>query len=184
MVLVAGILLFFNRRLPELSHASAGVGLGVLLLIFSAILWAAYALAQRYLLRSLASEQILFLLYFAAVVLLLPMVRFASVLSLTKAQFGLLAFCCVNTLVAYGAFVEALGHWEVSRVSAVLSTAPLFTLLGMQLIEFLSPGIMKSEELNALSILGALAVVAGSCLCALGSQGARSNVGRRGEDPG
>jgi drug/metabolite transporter (DMT)-like permease len=172
VVLVAGMLLFFNRRLPELAHVSSGVGLGVLLLVIAALLWAAYALAQKHLLRSLASEQILFLLYSAAVVLLFPPVKFSAILDLTRPQFGLLAFCCANTLIAYGAFVEALGHWEVSRVSAVISTAPLFTLLGMRLLELLSPGLMIPEELNGFSVLGALGVVVGSSLCALGSRAA------------
>lgn len=178
-VLVGGMLLFFNRRLPELAHVSGGVGLGVLLLVIAAILWAAYALAQKHLLRSLASEQLLFLLYSAAVALLFPPVKFATVLDLTTLQLGLLAFCCANTLVAYGAFAEAIGHWEVSRVSAVISTAPLFTLLGMRLVEFFAPGLMAPEVLNGLSVLGALAVVAGSCLCALGSRGAEPGVTRQ-----
>jgi len=178
LVLIGGMLLFFNRRLPELTHVSGGVGLGVMLLVIAAILWAAYGLAQKHLLRSLASEQILFLLYSAAVVLLSPPVKFATIRGLTTLQFGLLAFCCANTLVAYGAFTEALGHWEVSRVSAVISTAPLFTLLGMKLLELVTPGLMVAEELNRLSVLGALAVVAGSSLCALGSRAAAANAGR------
>ncbi len=171
VTLVGGMLLFFNRRLPELAHLSAGVGLGVLLLVLAALVWAAYALAQTYLLRSLAPEQILFLLYSAAVALLFPPVKFATLLGLTTLQFGLLAFCCANTLIAYGAFAEALGRWEVSRVSAVISTAPLFTLFGMRLLEVFAPGSTASEELDGLSVLGALAVVTGSSLCALGSRG-------------
>jgi len=178
VVLIGGMLLFFNRRLPELAHVSGGVGLGVMLLVIAAILWAAYGLAQKHLLRSLASEQILFLLYSAAVVLLAPPVKFATIRGLTTSEFGLLAFCCANTLIAYGAFTEALGHWEVSRVSAVISTAPLFTLLGMKLLEFATPGLMVAEELNRLSVLGALAVVAGSSLCALGSRAAATSAGR------
>ncbi|HME68935.1 MAG TPA: DMT family transporter [Myxococcota bacterium] len=179
VVLVGGMLLFFNRRLPKLAHVSGGIGLGVLLLVIAAILWAAYALAQKHLLRSLASEQILFLLYSAAVALLFPPVKPATILGLTTLQVGLLAFCCANTLIAYGTFAEALGHWEVSRVSAVISTAPLFTLLGMRLVEFFAPGWMTPEELNGLSVLGALAVVAGSSLCALGSRSAEPGVTRQ-----
>jgi drug/metabolite transporter (DMT)-like permease len=181
MVLVGGLVLFFNRRLPELAHVSGGVGLGVLLLVIAAILWAAYALAQKHLLRSLTSEQVLFLLYCAAVALLLPPAKFATILGLTIAQLGLLAFCSANTLIAYGAFAEALGHWEVSRVSAVLSTAPLFTLVGMRLVERFAPTSMTREELNVLSIIGALAVVAGSGLCALGSQRAEPGAQRKSE---
>ena len=40
----------------------------------------------------------------------------------------LLAYCALNTLVAYGAFAEALAHWEASRVSTILATTPLLSL--------------------------------------------------------
>ena len=77
------------------------------------------------------------------------------------------AFCCANTLAAYGAFVEALYYWDVSRVSAVIATAPLFTLGAMWFVEWMGLGIVPPEGLNALSVAGALMVVAGSIACAL-----------------
>jgi drug/metabolite transporter (DMT)-like permease len=76
------------------------------------------------------------------------------------------AFCCANTLAAYGAFVEALDCWDVSRVSAVIATAPLFTIGAMWLVESMDLGLVAPEGLNALSMLGASMVVAGSIACA------------------
>ena len=72
----------------------------------------------------------------------------------------MLAFCCANTLIAYGAFGEALHYWDVSRVSAVLSTAPIVTLASMWVIERAGLGLMEPEGLNALSVVGALAAFA------------------------
>jgi drug/metabolite transporter (DMT)-like permease len=167
-VLLPGLLLFFNRRLPELLDLRQGLGLGVLLLLIAAIVWAAYALAQKALLKALSSQQILWLLYVAAIVLLLPMSDVASVRHLTGLQIWLLFFSCMNTLVAYGAFAEAMEHWEVSRVGAVLSLSPLFTLGGMWLMRVLAPGSIEPEHINAASVVGALFVVAGSALIALG----------------
>ena len=68
------------------------------------------------------------------------------------------------------AFVEALYFWEVSRVSAVIATAPLFTIGAMWLVERLGLGLVPAEGLNALSITGALLVVAGSIACALAAR--------------
>jgi drug/metabolite transporter (DMT)-like permease len=82
----------------------------------------------------------------------------------------MLVFCCANTLIGYGAFAEALEHWEMSRVSAVLALAPLTTLSGMWLIERIAPHLLEPEGLNPTSIVGALLVVSGSALCALGTQ--------------
>ena len=85
-------------------------------------------------------------------------------------QLGMFAFCCANTLVAYGAFVEALYFWDISRVSAVIATAPLFTIGAMWSLERMGFALVDAEGLNALSITGALLVVAGSVACALAAR--------------
>ena len=166
-ILAAGLVLFFNERLPELLRPAEGLGLGVALTVAAAISWAIYGLAQKRLQRHFSAQQVLFMIYVGATVLLLPTARPAEIAGLDGLQLGMFAFCCVNTLAAYGAFVEALACWEVSRVSAVLATAPLFTIGAMWLIERMGLGIVAAEGLNALSVAGALMVVAGSITCAL-----------------
>ena len=169
-VLVVGLLLFFNRRLPELADMSGGLGLGVALLVIASAVWAVYGLVQKQLLRQMSSQQILWVLYLGAVGLLLPFTRLGTIGELDALEFWMLVFCCANTLIGYGAFAEALEHWEVSRVGAVLALAPLFTLSSMWLLDSLAPGLVEPERLNGLSLLGALLVVAGSALCALGAR--------------
>lgn len=165
--LLIGLGLFFNRRLPELLDLSQGTGLGVLLIVLAALTWAAYALAQKHLLKRLGSQQILLLVYIGAIIVLWPTARLSEIHQLTVTQAWLLAFSCANTLIAYGAFAEALEHWEVSRVSAVLAVTPLFTLITVWLMSRFAPGLLPPEKLNALSIFGALLVVAGSAVCVL-----------------
>lgn len=167
--LVVGLLLFFNRRLPLLFDLHGGLGLGVSLIVISSVVWAAYGMAQKQLLKQLSSQQILWVLYVAATFALLPTTHPAEIRTLTPGQITMLAFCAVNTIVAYGAFAEAMQHWEVSRVSSILAIAPLVTLGTMWLTTTLVPGLIEPEHLNGLGILGALLVVAGSAVCALGA---------------
>lgn len=169
-VLGTGLLLFFNRRLPELLRPTEGLGLGVLLIVIASCAWAVYGLAQKSLLRHWSSRQVLWMLYAGATAALLPFSAPLAVTTLDPLQLGMLAFCCVNTVLAYGAFGEALHHWDVSRVSAVLSTAPLFTICAMWAIDRAGLGLVPPEGLNSLSILGALAVVGGSMACALAAR--------------
>jgi drug/metabolite transporter (DMT)-like permease len=169
-VLVAGLLLFFNERLPLLLRPTEGLGLGVMLMVASAIAWAIYGLAQKQLLVHFTARQVLWMLYVGATVLLLPTARPAAILELDGMQLGMLAFCCANTLAAYGAFGEALHHWDVSRVSAVLSIAPLVTIGSMWLLEQSGIALVAPEGLNSLAIIGALAVVAGSIVAALAAR--------------
>lgn len=170
VVLGGGLVLFFNHRLPELARPTEGLGLGVILMVAAAVSWAIYGLAQKQLLVHFTARQVLWMLYVGASVALLPAATPAAILDLDGLQLWMLAFCCANTLVAYGAFGEALHYWDLSRVSAVLSTAPLFTIGSMWLIERLGLGLLAPEGLNTLSIVGAMAVVAGSMSSALAAR--------------
>jgi drug/metabolite transporter (DMT)-like permease len=169
-VLCAGLLLFFNERLPELAHPAAGPGLGVALILAAGVSWALYGLAQKQLLKHFSAQQVLWMIYVGAVLVMLPGSAPAEIRGLDGLQLGMLAFCCANTLAAYGAFVEALYYWELSRVSAVLATAPLFTIGAMWAVEHSGLALVAAENLNALSIAGALMVVAGSMTCALAAR--------------
>jgi drug/metabolite transporter (DMT)-like permease len=168
--LVAGMLMFFNRRLPELLYPVRGWGLGVALLIAGAIVWALYGVGQKHLLERLSSQQILWSIYVIATAVLLPMAQPEAVAVLDVKAWVALGFCIANTVIAYGAFVVALDRWEVSRVSSVVSMAPLITLASMTAAMKAGWSWVAPETLNLLSVAGALLVVAGSTVSALGSQ--------------
>ena len=106
------------------------------------------------------SQQIMWFIYVAGALCFMPFIELAPVAELSMLQWGLLLFCCLNTIVAYGAFAEALEHWEASKVSAVLAITPLLTILFANLAAWLWPGAPEPEALNLLAILGAVLVVA------------------------
>lgn len=168
-VLLGGMLLFFNHRLQEIFSNFDQYTIGILFIVIASVTWAGYALAQKQLLRNLASEQIMLLLYVAGAVVFLPAAQPASLLSLDGFGLFLLAFASLNTLLAYGAFAEALDHWEASRVSAVLAITPLLTLLFMYFISMATTRV-TAEPVNMLSICGALMVAIGSVITALGGR--------------
>jgi drug/metabolite transporter (DMT)-like permease len=166
-LLIFGLVLFFNRRLPELIRGS-GFGRGVVFLVIGALTWAVYGLVQKRLTIWMSPQQILLMIYLGAGLLLLPLTTPGDVRHLSNLQYGMLGFCCLNTLAAYGAFAEGLKRWEVSRFSAVLSTSPLFTVAGMWIVGKFAPTLVAPEHLNTLSVAGTLLVVVGSATCAMG----------------
>ncbi|WP_273024720.1 DMT family transporter [Rheinheimera sp.] len=177
--LVAGLLLFFNERLVQLLQYAGSETLGVLLVIAAAVTWAAYALAQKQLLMHYSSKQIMYLLYVAGTVAFIPVSDFSPLQTMTALHWGLLVFCCLNTVVAYGAFAEALHHWEASKVSAVLAVTPLFTILFAQLLAWQLPDFISAQALNIWSWIGAALVVLGSALTALAPQFADYRAARK-----
>lgn len=172
-VLAGGLLLFFNRRLPEIAGLHGSLAIGVGAVVLSSVLWTGYGIAQKKLMQSLAPTQILVVLFAAGACVLLPLAHPADVLQLDTRGIALLLFGVANTLVGYGSFAEALAVWDVTRVSAVTSVAPVVTMSVMAIVNRLAPGTLPIEGLNGLSLAGAVLVVAGSVACALSAKSAR-----------
>jgi len=170
LVLVAGLWLFFNQRLSHLFAAFGDETLGVVIMLGAAVSWAVYGLLQKRLLRTLSSIQVTLLIYAAGTLLLSPFISPFALLQLPPLQSAALLFCCLNMVFGYGAFTEAMRVWQAAKVSAVIALAPVFTIITMQLAVHGWPQHFSSSELNVTAYIGAVVVVAGSMLAALGKQ--------------
>ncbi|MVW75704.1 DMT family transporter [Pseudomonas xionganensis] len=168
VVLLLGFALFFNQRLQELLTSLSDYTAGVLIVLLAALVWAFYGLAQKQLLTVWNSLQVMMVIYLACALLLTPWAHPMQALQLSPLQGWLLLACCLNTLVAYGAFAEALAHWEASRVSATLAITPLVTFSAVALAASWWPDHVRPEQINWIGYAGALLVVLGSALTALG----------------
>lgn len=164
-----GLLLFFHHRLEEILLAQSDYSLGVILVIFAAIAWAGFSLAQKQLLKFESTNTILLVLYLIGTVAFFPFSTPAQILSLNSTELALLAFASLNTIIAYTCFGLAMTHWEGSRVSATITIAPLLTLAFAELLALWQPDYMPLEPLSWLSWIGAVLVVVGSLIAALAS---------------
>ncbi|HEY9694031.1 MAG TPA: DMT family transporter [Oculatellaceae cyanobacterium] len=169
-LLTLGLTLFFHEQVIALINEPTNYLVGSSLLILSAIFWAIYSLALKQLLHTLPSSNILLIVYGGCGLLLTPLAKPQPILTLTDLQFAMLLFCGLNTVTGYGAFAESLDHLEASKVSAIVTLAPIVTLISMPLVAKIAPNLIKPEHITGLGILGALFVVAGSMIIALRSQ--------------
>lgn len=167
-VLSLGFALFFHEQLRTLITAPSKYLVGSSLLVLAAATWAVYALAQKQLLQRLPSSNIMLIIYGGCALMFSPIAAPQTILTLSPLHLGMLLFCGLNTLVAYGAFAEALEHWEASRVSAVLALTPIVTLTSVWVVSSVIPTLIAPERLTALGIVGAVLVVSGSISIALG----------------
>ena len=175
-LLLAGLGLFFRDQLVHAwareaaattaAHSGDYV-LGSAFVVIGAVVWAVYALVQKQLLVRLGSMQILLFIYAAASVLLLPFARPSALLAMDGFHWAMLAYCALNTVGAYGAFAEALAHWEASRVSAIVATTPLLCIAAVAAVHALWPQALAPERIAPLGWLGAALVVAGSAAVSL-----------------
>ncbi|MBE9205299.1 DMT family transporter [Nostoc sp. LEGE 06077] len=169
-VLICGYVIFFHDQLSNLITAHSTYIFGSALVAVGASVWAIYALAQKQLLQSLSSPNIMMLIYGGAALLFTPVAKPDTILKLNNLELGMLIFCALNTLIAYGAFAESLEHWEASRVSAVLTLAPIVTLLSVELVAIFIPNLIPVDHVTLTGMIGASLVVTGSMAIALGKK--------------
>ncbi|MCL4781579.1 MAG: DMT family transporter [Bryobacterales bacterium] len=169
-LLLGGILLFFHERVGELLGNFTGYALGIVLVVLAAFAWAFYALAQKQLLANYGSAGLMWMLYASGAVLLFPLAHPAQLAALDATQTVALLYCAILTVLGYGAFAEALAHWEASRVSAVVAVTPLLTWLINRMASILMPSYVKADHLSAWSLLGAALVTVGCAFAALSRQ--------------
>ena len=164
LVIAAGLGLFFGEQ--NASH-DGDYALGAGLVVLAAVVWAVYALLQKQLLVRLSSPAILGSIYALAALLLWPFAAPSALLTMDALHGALLGYCALNTLVAYGAFAEALAHWEASRVSAILATTPILCVGAVAAVHTVWPTLIDAEKLGLMGWAGALLVLAGSAAASL-----------------
>lgn len=168
VLLLAGLLLFFNVRLALLWGGDDNFSFGMLLGTSAALVWACYGLAQKILLRHLSPMRILRVIYPCCALGLAPLATPADILRVDAVQLICLVFACLNTLVAYGAFTKAMSIWHAAKVSAVVATTPLFSLVLEVLLNRLWPAAYPLDSVGLLSLIGACVVVLGALGIAVG----------------
>ena len=151
-----GLLLFFHQRLSNQVATDSDYLVGLILMIGAAIVWTAYAIAQKQLLVSHHAKDILLLICVGGSLLLLPFASPAQVLALDTRELGMLVFCGLNTIVAYGCFGLAMSYWDASRVSAIIPLTPLFTLLFTWIGNHWFDAGIAAEPLDWLASAGAV----------------------------
>ena len=168
LMLLSGLVMFFNTSLVEIFTKLTDYTWGVIFGVGAATVWVSYGVAQKVLLRRLASPQILFLLYTLCTIALFPLADPGVIAQLSHWQLACLIFCGLNTLVGYGALAEAMARWQAAQVSAIITLTPLFTLFFSDLLSLAWPDFFARPMLNLLGYLGAFVVVAGAMYSAIG----------------
>ncbi|MGC6247532.1 DMT family transporter [Bisgaard Taxon 45] len=166
-LLILGLILFFNQRAEDFLQFSTYVK-GIVICISASLVWVTYGIAQKLMSHRLTAQQVLLPIYIGCTILFTPTATFSQVTHLNVLQIGCLIYCCLNTLIAYGAYAEALNHWDVTKVSAIVTQIPILTLIFSEVLVFIVPDYVMGDDLNWISYIGALLVVSGALFSATG----------------
>lgn len=178
IIVVIGLLLFFHNRFADFSQMN-GYAFGILCGMTASLIWIGYGLSQRLLLERFNSMQILFMIYIGCSIVFTPLADFSQTTSLSTFAVICLVYCCLNTIIAYGTYAEALNRWDVSKVSIMMPLIPIFTMIFSEMAYFWKPESFTPPDLSFLTVLGACLVVFGALFSAVGHKLLHKKRGRK-----
>jgi len=164
LMVISGIGLFYSEQLRELARGSEHFTRGMLLVLGGGVSWAVFATLQKSLLKTAAPNQLNLFIYAFCALALFPMARFSGLEGMPVANWYLLSYLGLNTVLAYGSLALAIKFTEATRVSVIITLNPIITFVTMAILSRMEVSWMEAESFSLLSIIGALMVLSGAIL--------------------
>ncbi len=162
ILVLSGIGLFYSEQLRELSAGAEHFTRGMLLVLGGGLAWAAFATAQKSLLKKIGPNQVNLFIYGACALALAPLVKYSQLVGMPAVNWYILIYLGLNTVLAYGSLAMAIKLTEATRVSVIITLNPIITFITMAILTRLNVSWIEPESFSLLSIFGALSVLAGA----------------------
>jgi drug/metabolite transporter (DMT)-like permease len=166
-MVIIGIALFYFEQLAALKGINGEYTKGILLVSGGGIAWAVFASIQKGLVVKLGPNQLNLIIYCFCGLLLTPFIDLKQILHLNLAEWLVLIFLGLNTVLAYGFLAIAIKHAEATKVSVIIALNPILTFVGMAVLATFEVSWIQPEHLDFPSILGAVIVLAGAIITIL-----------------
>jgi drug/metabolite transporter (DMT)-like permease len=164
VLVLSGIALFYSEQLRDLAAGADHFTLGMVLVLLGGLSWAAFATAQKALLKKIGPNQLNLFVYGSCALALVPLVRFSQLGAMTSVNWIILTYLGLNTVLAYGSLSMAIKLTEATRVSVIITLNPIITFVTMAILTRMEVNWIEPEYFSLFSILGALSVLSGAIL--------------------
>lgn len=164
ILVLAGIGLFYSEQLRDLSSGADHFTLGMILVLAGGLSWAAFATAQKALLKTIGPNQLNLFVYGSCALALAPLVKFSQLAGMPVVNWYILIYLGLNTVLAYGSLSMAIKLTEATRVSVIITLNPIITFVTMAILTRLQVSWIEPESFSLVSIFGALSVLGGAIL--------------------
>jgi drug/metabolite transporter (DMT)-like permease len=164
ILVVTGLLIFYSEQFSMILSGKARWQTGVVWILVAAVAWAAYSVLLKILVLKHPPMQLNLVIFGLPVLLYFPFVNFSHFAGLGITGWLILVFLGLNTLFAYGLLSMAIHYVEANKVSVILILNPILTFALMAIISRSGASWIQHEQYTALTLLGALTVLAGAVL--------------------
>jgi drug/metabolite transporter (DMT)-like permease len=162
ILVLCGIGLFYSEQLRDLAAGAEHFTRGMMLVLAGGLSWAAFATAQKALLKTIGPNKLNLFIYGACALALAPLVKYSHLAGMPAVNWYILIYLGLNTVLAYGSLAMAIKLTEATRVSVIITLNPIITFVTMAILSQLNVSWIEPEAFSVLSIFGALSVLAGA----------------------
>lgn len=157
-----GLFIFYRDNINKLVGDADMYNMGVLWVVVAAMAWVVYAAFQKQLVKTYPAQQLNLFIFGLPVLLFLPFIKPASFLELDFANWMLMVYLGVNTLIAYGFLALAFKYLEANKISVIVTMNPIITFIIIGLLTYYEVTWIESEKLTARGVFAAILVVIGA----------------------
>lgn len=158
---VIGFGLFYRDQISQLLGSQDTYNLGITWVIGAALAWVVFASLQKGLVQRYHAQGLNLLIYFVPSLLMIPLVDFKVLASLSLPLWGLMIFLGINTLLAYGAIAEAFRFIPANKVGIIVTLNPIITIVAMAILSAIGVGWIEPEKISLYGFLGAALIITG-----------------------
>lgn len=162
ILVLSGIGLFYSEQLRDITANGEHFTLGMLLVLGGGLSWAAFATAQKSLLKKIGPNQLNLFIFGACALALAPLVKFSQLQGMPAVNWYILIYLGLNTVLAYGSLAIAIKLTEATRVSVIITLNPIITFITMAILSHMKVSWIEPESFSLFSIVGALCVLGGA----------------------
>lgn len=158
---IAGFVVFYRDQISQLLVSTDHYNLGITWVIGAALAWVVFASLQKGLVQKYHAQGLNLLIYLVPAILMIPLVDFGALASLSLALWGLMLFLGLNTLLAYGAIAEAFRFLPANKVGIIVTLNPIITIVTMALLSVVGVDWIEPERISVYGFTGAALILAG-----------------------
>ncbi|MCD4681787.1 MAG: DMT family transporter [Bacteroidales bacterium] len=162
MIVGIGLFIFYRDNINKLVGDAEMYNMGVLWVVVAAMAWVVYAAFQKQLVKTYPAQQMNLFIFGLPVLLFLPFIKPACFLELDFANWMLMVYLGLNTLIAYGFLAMAFKYLEANKISVIVTMNPIITFILIGLLTYFEVSWVEPEKLTTRGVLAALLVVVGA----------------------
>lgn len=162
MIAGIGLFIFYSDNINKLVGDADMYNMGVLWVVVAAMAWVVYAAFQKQLVKTYPAQQLNLFLFGLPVLLFLPFIQPARFLELDFANWMLMVYLGVNTLIAYGFLALSFKYLEANKISVIITLNPIITFIIIGLLTYFEISWIEPEILTTRGVIAALLVVVGA----------------------